>query len=597
MSAANRLNAMLSSPFLFHSGLGVIAAISVLTLAASLLTLIASTFLLWCYRRTVARLMLAQAGEAEHRIASGTQSTPASALVLEDSDSVKATAAHHLADRLYRLTLSEPRRHACKYALAGVLFALLMGLSGFFAFSQTQINYLRAAAHPHQFWFMFWTFAWPIVLTINIVATASRRNRWLIVLSYFAVLVALGGLVALTPTEASFQAGHVTLPAWSGETPMRLVGKWNLFNFPPTLLFITFRHRRVRAVAPLVLSFMTVVSAGVLSIIVAAFLYQETSVAAIAFASDTLGVSVLAALIGYFLLLFIVACLLFGGLGWRRLVWIRSNYQRKTVSDQSLGIDAPWLIFASFYAMMLAFAGPGWALAALVAFFIFKMAVNVGNKRLRSKNDRTHHAPALLVLRVFSLGKRGECLFDAITKHWRYVGNVRLIAGTDLALSTIAPHQFLAFVSGKLNQLFIRNEAAIDRSLAELDTRRDADGRFRINDFFCHVDTWQSVLARLVKSTDVALMDLRSLTQNNAGCVFEIKELLNVVPLGRLVFVVDDTTDKNFLKQTLTESWRELRSDSPNMGLSSSALQPYELSSLEHSKFQDLLRQLCAAVG
>ena len=177
---------MPSSPFLFHSGLGVIAAISVLTLAASLLTLIASTFLLWRYRRAVARLMSAQAGEAEQRIASDAQSEAASALAPEESDSVKPNPIsfpreNHFADRLYRLTISEPRRHACKYAVAGVLFALLMGLSGFFAFSQTQINYLRAAAHPLQFLFMFWTFAWPIVLTTNIVAGASRRNRWLAV--------------------------------------------------------------------------------------------------------------------------------------------------------------------------------------------------------------------------------------------------------------------------------------------------------------------------------------------------------------------------------------------------------------------------------
>jgi hypothetical protein len=335
----------------------------------------------------------------------------------------------------------------------------------------------------------------------------------------------------------------------------------------------------------------------VLSAIVAAFVYQDLSVAAMVWAAETLRASVSAALIGYFLLLFIVACLLFGVLGWRLLVWIRNGYQRKTISDQSLGIDALWVIFTSFYAVMLAFAGPGWALAGLVAFLIFKIAVRVGNKRLRLKHENPYHDHALLVLRVFSLGKRSEILFDAVTKHWRYAGNVRLIAGTDLALSTVAPHQFLAFVSGKLNQLFIRNEAVIDRRLTEIDTRRDADGRFRINDFFCHADTWQSVLSRLLKSTDVVLMDLRNLKENNAGCVFEIKELLNAVPLERLVFVVDDTTDKNFLEQALADSWRELRSDSPNVGLSSSALQPFELRYLGYSQLQNLLRQVCAAVG
>jgi hypothetical protein len=285
-----------------------------------------------------------------------------------------------------------------------------------------------------------------------------------------------------------------------------------------------------------------------------------------------------------------------GVLGWRLLVWIRNSYQRKTVSDQSLAIDALWLIFASFYAVMLAFAGPGWALSALVAFVIFKIAGGVGNKILRSRSQGRRCDPALLVLRVFSLGKRSESLFDVVAKHWRYVGNVRLITGTDLARSTVAPHQFLAFVAGKLNRLFIRDETELERSLAELDTRRDADGRFRINDFFCHADTWQSVLLRLVRSTDVVLMDLRSFARNNAGCVFEINELLNSVPLQRLVFVVDGTTDKGFLEQTLEESYHELQSNSPNRGVSLTALQLFDLQSLGYREIQGLLRKLCTAV-
>jgi hypothetical protein len=574
-------------------------AISVLGLITSFLTIIASIFILWRYRRAVARFMLTQAGEVEHQSVSEAQSEAVSALGQEDSVpnqaiSVSWPPENRLADHLYRLTISEPSWRACKYAVAGVLFALLLGLSGFLAFSQTQVNYLRAAAHPLQFLFMVLTFAWPIVLTTHIVAAAGRRKLRLIVLGYFFVLIALGLLVALTPTEEAVHVGVLMLPAWSGESPIHLVGKWSLFNLLPTLLFIIFRHRRVRAVAPLVLSFMTVVSAGVLGIMTAAYVYWEAAVAAI---SNILGVSVLAASIGYFFLLFITACLLFGVLGWWLLVWLRSAYLRKTVSDQSLAIDALWLIFTSYYAVMLAFAGPGWALATLIAFCLFKIAVSGGNKRHRSSKDSLQRAPALLVLRVFSLGKRSEYLFDAVTQHWRNIGNVQLIAGTDLALSTVAPHRFLAFVSGKLNQLFIRSDAALDRSLAELDTRRDADGRFRINDFFCHADTWQRVLSRLIRRTDVVLMDLRSFAENNAGCIFEIKALLNDIPLARLVFVVDHTTDNAFLRQTLEETWCALKSDSPNAALSPSALQPFHLRVVDDREVKNLLRKLCAGVN
>jgi len=211
--------------------------------------------------------------------------------------------------------ISEPLRHARTHALAGALFALLVGAAGFVAFSRTEVNYLRAAAHPLQFVFLFWTVAWPIVLTTNIVAGGSRRNQWLRVLIYLVILAAVGGLVALTPTEPSLQVGDLVLPAWSGDTPVRLAARWSLFNLAPTLLLIVFRNRRVRAVAPLVLSFMTVVSAGVLSVIAAAFLDQELSVAAIASVSETLRVSAATALIGFFVLLCALACLLSGALG------------------------------------------------------------------------------------------------------------------------------------------------------------------------------------------------------------------------------------------------------------------------------------------
>lgn len=149
--------------------------------------------------------------------------------------------------------------------------------------------------------------------------------------------------------------------------------------------------------------------------------------------------------------------------------------------------------------------------------------------------------------------------------------------------------------AGNLRRLFVGDEAALERNLAELDTAPDADGRFRINAFFCHADTWQRVLSRLVKTTDVVLMDLRSFSANNDGCVFEIEELLNAVPLERLVFVIDETTDRKFLGQTVAEVYRELRDDSPNRGASLSTLRTFELNSARANEVRGLLKALRAA--
>jgi hypothetical protein len=62
----------------------------------------------------------------------------------------------------------------------------------------------------------------------------------------------------------------------------------------------------------------------------------------------------------------------------------------------------------------------------------------------------------------------------------------------------------------------------------------------------------------------VVLMDLRGFSPSNRGCVFEIKELLDVMLLRHIVFVVDRTTDEPFLAQVFADAWATLTNASPN---------------------------------
>ena len=149
-------------------------------------------------------------------------------------------------------------------------------------------------------------------------------------------------------------------------------------------------------------------------------------------------------------------------------------------------------------------------------------------------------------------------------------GRIDLIAGIDLAHRTVEPHEFLDFISGRLSRRFIDGSAVAEQRLRERDTRPDRDRRFRVNDFFCYDDTWKMVLSRLVRDSDAVLMDLRGFSRQNAGCVFELKELARMVPLERVVFVVDRRTDESLLAETLGEcragvyrldsiTWRHVR--------------------------------------
>src|SRR5262249_31932356 len=149
------------------------------------------------------------------------------------------------------------------------------------------------------------------------------------------------------------------------------------------------------------------------------------------------------------------------------------------MSDQSIALDSIWLLFAISHAIDLAVEGPTWFLSGLVAFLVYKVAVLCGFRLLHPNGASSNIR--LLLLRVFALGKRSERMFDVVTKHWRYFGSVQLIAGPDLATTTVKPHEFLGFLSGKLARLFINGKTELDRRMAEKDVRPDFDARFRIN--------------------------------------------------------------------------------------------------------------------
>jgi hypothetical protein len=269
--------------------------------------------------------------------------------------------------------------------------------------------------------------------------------------------------------------------------------------------------------------------------------------------------------IGGVVLLVLAGMIPTGIIGWLLLRWLGGLYRRRQISDQSIIIDAVWLIFSFAQSPDTgSVSGSELSTIAIGAFVAYKLAATAGFRLLRTRAERDGQAPKLLLLRVFSLGTRSERLFAGFTKLWRYMGIVRMIVGPDLATSTVEPHEFLDFLAGRLQRRFIAGPDTLEQRISETEQRRDTDSRFRVAEFFCHDDTWQMVLRRLEKDSDVVLMDLRGFSQSNHGCVFEINELLDVVLLRHIVFVVDRTTDENFLAQVFAGAWATVTKASPN---------------------------------
>jgi hypothetical protein len=199
-------------------------------------------------------------------------------------------------------------------------------------------------------------------------------------------------------------------------------------------------------------------------------------------------------------------------------------------------------------------------------------------------------APRLLLLRVFGYQGRTEALFDRVAQTWRLQGPVQLIAGVDLAMRTADPGDILALLGGRLADSYVRTPEEIDQRLRRLDLQPDPDGRFRINEIYCHDNTWRPMLEALLGASDRVLMDLRTFSAHNAGCRFELEQLVRHLPTENLVLVCDKTTDLPLLHQILSGAWEAARKEGQARG--SGTISVVRVERQSRSEFALLMQRL-----
>ncbi len=349
--------------------------------------------------------------------------------------------------------------------------------------------------------------------------------------------------------------------------------------FRASLFLTVFLNRRVRNVGPLILLFMTVAASG-------AALISATYLSAPAWASGFVG-PVASWLSGRLPWLgngrdtmtviygsLVIGALVFAVVAWRVVGWLVSLYSAKKISDQSVMFDSLWLLTTLFFCAPLVASHGLIGCIGVTTFLAYKGITHFGLAPLRNAAAR-REAPQLLLLRVFGTRRRSEPLFDLLATRWRYAGNIALIAGPDLATSTLDLHDFLDFVSGRLRRNFIHSQQDLDRRIAAIDHGPDPDGRFRIDSLFCAAEAWRFAVARLMGDADAVLMDLRGFSAKNSGCVYELRALAKMNLLDRVILLFDRTTDEVFLQKLLAEfalegggadapaggRWRLLRAD------------------------------------
>jgi hypothetical protein len=536
---------------------------------SAVLALVASFLLLRLYRRAVIKSMRRRSRseilepkgylppEAEHK--------PNDAPLSFNFITRDAAQANREAATLFRSANRRQWLIAFVHTAAGCCFAAAM--------TAAFLTAGKMAFSPFRFMFLTWVNAWPVVMAIDFVVGLSRHGKLIGALIYFLI----GGVI-----------GTVIMAKTAGLPVGQLLYLWLEFNAVPTVLLLVFLNRRIRALGPLVLVFM------ILSVTGASFVVTLTGnnlklLKAVSDFSYSIGLGATGTMVALHLIGFAA----FAVLGWIILGLLRGLYEKKFVSEQSITVDAMWLLFGIVNSIGLVFEGRLWIFSGLVAFTLYKLVAAGLFRALGIARRAKSSGHRLLLLRVFALGKRSERLYDTLGKSWRTVGSMQMIAGPDLATSTIEPHEFLDFVSGKLDRRFIDSGRTLDLRIGQMDLEPDGEGQFRVTEFFCHDDTWKLTLARLADDSDAVLMDLRGFSQLNAGCVFEINEIFNLVPLQRVVFVVDETTDQSFMRQTMQHAWRRLRELSPNRRSRAGQVSLVQLT--RSDAIRDLLFSVCAA--
>ena len=277
---------------------------------------------------------------------------------------------------------------------------------------------------------------------------------------------------------------------------------------------------------------------------------------------------------------------------WAFLCWQARRYGARRASDQMLVADAVMVVFTLWLAAVLSFSlVPFISLAALTGFGLYKLIL----RRLLHPPPATSTARTLLFLRVFGFDRRTQEILGELGRHWRYLGPVSLIAGTDTIDTTIEPHEFYEFLARRLDRAFVRSARDLEGQLTDRRPQLDPDGTYRIEDFFCHDDTWVMTVDRLSREANAVCMDLRGFSSQNGGCVLELKQLVASVPLGRVVLLVDRATDRLFLNETLQQAWRNMPSDSPNVSHGDQVLRMLEATRTQSRTRAELITLLCAS--
>jgi len=537
-------------------------AIILYLLIAAVMTLVIGLAALVLLQRSILRHMAATRGApgSVAKVPERPRKSASVPLAIAPEDPAAAPAASNRTRRaLFRIALA--------HAAAGLAFAIV---ATFVLLTLSGLELL-----PVRTTMVTWAQAWPTALVLCLLVGPDRRLQMLIVLGYVSVIAIICVLAQIRSAD-EIRLGSLTFPGF-----LNPVFYW-VIEAAPYVFLLLFLNRTVRSIGPLVLVFVFILLIG--GHAATTILNHQPILETVVRVTMALGVGDYA-----FWVVMGVGMLAAAWPAYRCVAVLRDRYAAKRSSELLMTVSTIWLLSSLILASnLIREHGAIGAIAATLPILAWRAVLAVGLRP--ALNEARARPPCrLLLLRVYGFGRRSRRLLDLLGSRWRLIGSIDLIAAPDLASRTIEPATFLEFARGRLGRLFIRTPEQLHERLATMDRAPDPDACFRINQLFCSNGIWREAVMRLMAEATLVVMDLRGFTLARQGCVYELQTLLDMVPIGRLVFLFNRTSDYVGLHKVLTDHWQQLDVASPNLVAAATTLRFLDVTSSDVHAVRRLL--------
>ena len=196
-------------------------------------------------------------------------------------------------------------------------------------------------------------------------------------------------------------------------------------------------------------------------------------------------------------------------------------------------------------------------LVALVTWYFFSVR---RQQRMLEEKYPLYAPHKLLLLRVF--GSNSIKDFMALIGAWRWMGTTYFLGGPDTAGEKM--DELLNFLKGRIQDSIIENEEELNKEIANVQSLPDRHLRFPVHSMQCSNNIWHKALQHFLTKAEVIVIDLSGMSKTNLGIRYELEKIFNELPLQKVIFLINDFTDKEALFGLLQDIASTLPAQSPN---------------------------------